>query len=62
LVKIGRDPEYHVFAAHCADDLRTRRPVLDLVRSWCDAELVERFDEVAALRAEIERLRGTPRQ
>jgi hypothetical protein len=54
----GRDYKFgHVSAAHCADDLRIRRPVFEQVRQWCDAGEVARFDEAAALREEIERLR-----
>ncbi|WP_413247828.1 hypothetical protein [Sinomonas flava] len=32
------------------------RPVRDVLRSWCGAENVERFDELAELRKEIERV------
>ena len=37
-------------------ELRERRPVFDLVRAWCGRPSGEAFDEVEALRAEVERL------
>jgi hypothetical protein len=36
--------------------LKAREPVFALVRSWCGAGAVDRFDELVALRAEVVRL------
>lgn len=41
---------------YAADNLRRLRPALDLLRSWCGAEAMEEWDEIASLRAEIDRL------
>ena len=41
----------------CAKQLRDRQPVFELVREWCGERSVERFDELAAMRIEVERLR-----
>lgn len=53
---IGRDA-YYVSPERGNWQLRERQPILDLVRQWCGREAIERFDEVAALRAEVGRLR-----
>lgn len=37
--------------------LGEKEPIFRLVRAWCGAEGLHRFDEVRALRAEVERLR-----
>ena len=47
----------HIPAEKCAEQLRKRQPVFDLVRAWCGRERAERFDELAALRSEVRRLR-----
>lgn len=49
--------EIRVPAEEGAKRLRERQPVFDLVRDLCGAEGVQRFDELAALRVEVERLR-----
>ena len=36
--------------------LKAREPLYALVRTWCGAEAVDRFDELVALRAEVIRL------
>lgn len=41
----------------CAEWLHERQPGFDLLRAWCDSAVVERFDEVQALRVEVKRLR-----
>lgn len=53
----GRGQDFYVPPEKCVEQLRKEQPVLDLVRRWCDSSLVERFDEVAALSAEVVRLR-----
>jgi hypothetical protein len=47
----------HIPAERCAECLREREPVFAQVREWCGQPAVERFDEVVALRAEVQRLR-----
>lgn len=42
---------------HYAAELEEQEPVFALVREWCGRDVVERFGEVAALRAEVARLR-----
>jgi hypothetical protein len=54
-VAIGRD-EWDVSKERCAEQLREQQPMFDLVRAWCGERAVRQFDEVAALRAELERL------
>jgi hypothetical protein len=41
---------------YAVDNLRRVRPALDLLRSWCGAEAMEEWDELASLRAEVDRL------
>lgn len=48
----------HVPAEKCAERLRERQPVFELVRAWCGTGRVQRFDEIASLRAEVHRLQG----
>ena len=47
----------YIPAEKCAERLREQQPVFDLVRMWAGATAVERFDELKALHAEVERLR-----
>lgn len=42
----------------CAERLRERQPVLDLIRSWTGSGAAERYDDLTALRDEVARLRG----
>lgn len=48
---------FEVPAEECLKDLQERQPIFDLVRAWCGRSAVERFDELMALRAEVDRLR-----
>jgi hypothetical protein len=43
-------------AERCAEELRKREPVFSLVRKWCGQPARDRYDEVVALRAEVQRL------
>jgi hypothetical protein len=40
----------------CADTDREYAPARELVRQWCGAEAQDRYDELVALRAEVQRL------
>jgi hypothetical protein len=54
-----RDGGTHTVPAEaCAVALRLRERVFALVRDWCGAAAVVRFDRTARLEAEIARLRG----
>lgn len=48
---------YRIPAEKCAEYLRTREPIFDLVREWCGQSTAERFDEVIALRNEVQRVK-----
>lgn len=39
-------------------ELHRQQPIFALVRTWCSQEATTRFDEAAALRSEVERLRA----
>lgn len=52
-----RDPPFHVPAERYVRELHDRQSVFALVRSWCGYATRAQFDEAAALRAEVERLR-----
>jgi hypothetical protein len=52
----GEVPGY-LSPEQCAEYLRKRQPVFDLVRSWCGADSVSEFDALAELRSEVNRLR-----
>jgi hypothetical protein len=49
-------PEVHRERAEAA--LREREPVFALIRKWCGREAGEGFDELLALRREVDRMRG----
>lgn len=42
--------------ADAADNVRRVRPALDLLRSWCGGDALEEWNEIEALRAEVDRL------
>jgi len=48
---------WYVAPERFVERLREEQPAFNLVRAWC-GQAAERYDEVAALRAEVERLRG----
>ena len=48
----------HVPAEWCTERLAKREPIFALIRSWCGETEVAKWDEAAALKAEVERLRG----
>jgi hypothetical protein len=43
-------------AEKCAEELRKREPVFALVREWCGQPARDHYDEIVALRAEVQRL------
>jgi hypothetical protein len=51
----GRGYE-HISAETCAEVDADERPARQLVRQWCGRTATDRFDELAALRAEVRRL------
>lgn len=54
----GTGPPSHVPAERCAEYLLEREPLFALVREWCGAAAVERFDELGELRAEVAKRDG----
>jgi len=52
-----RDHDVYVPPEKCADALRQQQPAFELVREWGGSASTERFNELAALRAEVEGLR-----
>ncbi len=57
-VDLSRREQIYIPPERCAERLRNEEPVFELVRAWCGVEAVEKFDEIAALRTEVARLRA----
>ncbi len=54
---VGREREEHWVPPERLRDRHTKRLVeLNIVREWCGREIIERLDELEALRAEVQRL------
>lgn len=53
----GQSFSGYIPGERCLERLREREPVFALVREWCGAAAIERFDELVALREEVRRLR-----
>ncbi len=58
-IQWGRqDQPVYVPAERYVEELHRQQPIFALVRTWCSQEAMTRFDEAAALRSEVERLRA----
>lgn len=52
----GQD-SFHFEPDHCREyDEKEDRPVREILRGWCGAQAIDRFDELAALRIEVRRI------
>jgi polyhydroxyalkanoate synthesis regulator phasin len=52
------DREFGIDRSYAEESLREQEPIFALIRGWCGQEAVEEFDQVAALREEVDRLRA----
>jgi hypothetical protein len=52
----ARGPGSVLTAEECADTFDEDMAVLEVLRTWCGEQAADRFDELAALRAEVARL------
>ncbi|MGC4107025.1 MAG: hypothetical protein QM753_11865 [Thermomicrobiales bacterium] len=53
----GKESRYYASPESMTELLKEQMPIYDLVRSWCSREVVEEFNRIDALEAEVARLR-----